>query len=1231
MALSWDQVRRGAVTGASALGRAVLNIPQGARAISDAVVTRTQQPEIDARNARQREADNALQRAIEQERKRGNTARVQKLQKLQGSGQTKIEDVVGGRPLTTPQEAGNFFGQAASLALGGRVAGGGSAAANTGARTINEANALIAARINSLTPIKRLLAWSALRGTQNAATQLPFDLLANPDDPKRALELAGGNLAGGALVNAVLSPRLLKAGGDEVVERLRLQRIAEELVPILDKNVPTNRIIGRTEGGGNIRSGMMENVEEGTAKELFDAAVGGNGARYITPVNPDAKVAVVTDAFKTGNRLSARVDDPAVAKQLKELRGKKDAKISLFGPEKPTPEVPELKTPNMERMALSEAGKDAITVASDNARPIVDPNRKKVKLAEVVAKSQEAGSDKVKARSREQTLELGATIQRNRNKITKLAEEQKANWEEGRNPESMLELTKRLQDDLLVAADQARLLGQRRIISNPSEASQMEQFIARVLKAGADVEAAAQAAAKVNFDDPIAAARFYRQFVKPTMANWLDTVRYNSMLSSPLTHVVNIASNITSAPVRALTKTVTGGVDFLGSIGGSPQEQFAGEGTAYLKGYLGSVKKAYTTMVEAMKRGPELTAETPDHAIPLAVDGNAGKVYGVLSTPMKLLEGMDQFFKTLSREGEGAALTYRKSKGVKVTNEAKLIEQGSNYGIFRTELGDADQGTVLRAIDSVANLVGQARQSDNPIVSTVARFTFPFLNTPTNILKQGIEYSPLGFTTAIGAKNVDEQLAKSIIGSTVFLGASGLAAAGRLTFGLPNSEKERDLWKKAGVQPYSMKIGSGENARWVSYNKLHPSLAFPLAMVAGFEDAKKKRRITDDDVTVALQTLGNTFEFLFDQSFMKSMGDFLDVAGGNEKAWARVGSNYLQQVVPGRALGGWMARMFDEYERTTSPDAGFWQKQYELLSQNVPGLRGFTPARIAPDGTPIPAQNPFLNNVSPLKFTTENPEGKQALEEYQAESQVNRNVDAIREQVRNEVEGDLMRSATGAQAAETAPLQGVEERNGLFVYRASDGAITVNKDRAKVEDAAARDQVRSTGKNVEIGDFVYRLKDGEVQKVDLKKVQESVDKKARTEAVSAAKKAGDYNTWKKYKEEDYTALEEKLAGLDERLDAAAIIDTKKAMQAILNEVLPYERGEKKFKAAGSSKKKTKKAPKRAAITTRRPRPKAAPKVKLAKVAALPRISTPRVSVPNLSVNKKKAAKVKKVR
>lgn len=459
------------------------------------------------------------------------------------------------------------------------------------------------------------------------------------------------------------------------------------------------------------------------------------------------------------------------------------------------------------------------------------------------------------------------------------------------------------------------------------------------------------------------------------------------MLSSPLTHITNIVSNVGQTLVVApLEKLTLGGVDFLQSVAtGKGRKYLAGEALPYLEGYFKNIGEGFKRFAGVMK-GERAFTNLDVKRLPVATKGAKGVAEKVLSYPMRLLEGADQFFTALTQGAEEAGMAYRASKGIKVANiEAKAAEK-AQYRLFRQGLFNENQGAVLDAIDTVTNKLLQARNSKNPIVSTISKFTIPFIQTPTNIFKQGLEYSPLGFTTAIGAKNKTEQIAKAILGSAIFAGGATLLASGRITGQEPIDTTNKQLWRQAGKQPYSIKFGD----KWVSYQKLPPAFSFPLSMVAILNDLNENKKIDDTFLSLALRGISKNFQFLSDQSYAKSIGDFMSAAQGEQYSFERLLSNYPTQLIPFRALTGWMARLSDQSQREVDGE-GFIEKQMQLLMMNYPGLIQKTPARLDKEGQPIPNQNRFWNALSPVRIQSENKKFADFLEsntKFKKETQI---------------------------------------------------------------------------------------------------------------------------------------------------------------------------------------------------------------------------------------------------
>jgi hypothetical protein len=234
-----------------------------------------------------------------------------------------------------------------------------------------------------------------------------------------------------------------------------------------------------------------------------------------------------------------------------------------------------------------------------------------------------------------------------------------------------------------------------------------------------------------------------------------------------------------------------------------------------------------------------------------------------------------------------------------------------------------------------------------------------------NLLKQMVEYSPAGFATLRGAQNKTEQLSKAIMGTASALGASTLLASNRLTWTEPTDQNRKNEWRSAGMQPYSVRIGD----KWYSYQKLPPMLAFNLALVAGLDDALKKKSIDENQAQAVLTAFGNIYRFTVDQSYMKSIGDLVAAASGDEDATAKLVSGYPQQLIPYRALSGWVARVIDTVQRRPNPDDPFWNKQLQYLMMQIPGLSKKVPARTDQYGAPLKIQHPYINAINPVRIS----------------------------------------------------------------------------------------------------------------------------------------------------------------------------------------------------------------------------------------------------------------------
>lgn len=614
---------------------------------------------------------------------------------------------------------------------------------------------------------------------------------------------------------------------------------------------------------------------------------------------------------------------------------------------------------NLSKINVSPEAKTIIQQTVDEVKPFIEKKiGKKLSNDEVVKQAEQSSKVLSRTIGRDETLNWQAQMLKARQELARASET-------GAIDENYI---KNLITIKTQGTDIARKLQSLSIKADPLEATAKQAILEAVLKTNASVDDILEASKGIDFNDLKQATEFYRKFIKPTTGEWLDLVRYNSMLSSPKTHIINTFSNLLNTTLVApIEKSLTGGLDFLGSkFTGKDRAYFAGEGASYLKNYFTNVKDATERFAGVMK-GSKAYTNLDTRFIPVATKGVKGKIATTLSYPTKLLEATDQFFTALVEGAEKGALNYRAGKGVKVGNIASQAQKSASYRLYRQKPVADQEGNLLQAIDQFTVMVQGLRNNKNPIVATVSKFTVPFIQTPMNIFKQGIEYSPAGFATLAGSKNKTEQLSKAIIGSSIFAGAATLLASNRLTFGEPIDPTGKTQFRTAGMQPYSVKIGD----KWVSYQKLPPGISFPLAMTAGINDAIKNKKIDDGTADLILSSVAKWGTFLADQSYAKSIGDILSAAKGGEAGIANVASNYAQQLIPYRALGGWLAKLTDDTQRKVDSKADFIDKQVQLLMMNIPGLSKQVPARLDSEGNPLKAPNNILNAFNPIQTSTQ--------------------------------------------------------------------------------------------------------------------------------------------------------------------------------------------------------------------------------------------------------------------
>jgi hypothetical protein len=439
------------------------------------------------------------------------------------------------------------------------------------------------------------------------------------------------------------------------------------------------------------------------------------------------------------------------------------------------------------------------------------------------------------------------------------------------------------------------------------------------------------------------------------------------LLTAPTTTAGNLLGNTTEALTRnAWANPVATGSDILMSLitgkrtktmaGGLGEG--AGEGIDKLKTYL---KTGYDERTPGDKFDVR-EVNYGDSAIGKGAKGYTEAVY-------RMMSAADQPFYYAARK---AAL--------KDIAKAEAINRGlkgaERDNFMRQFVADPPASAVDTAMESAKSAVYQNKTGLGELVSggkqrlrqysptggAVADFVVPFTQVPASVAMRIVDRMGGGvakelWKLAPGTKGkFDQRAMAEAIGNGTFgpamltVGAE-LAKQGNLTFGYPEDQKEQELWRMEGKQPYSVKLGD----RWYSLNYMQP---FGTILAMGGQ-GKKTLDEGADIASVISQGAATAGQSIMNQSFLKGVSGILDAIDDPKRYAENLWENTAGSVVPNIIRSA--TRSADPLQRDSAGPL-------EGLMTGIPGLRDKLPAKTDSFGRPLEAKDNFINQfANPLR------------------------------------------------------------------------------------------------------------------------------------------------------------------------------------------------------------------------------------------------------------------------
>ena len=427
------------------------------------------------------------------------------------------------------------------------------------------------------------------------------------------------------------------------------------------------------------------------------------------------------------------------------------------------------------------------------------------------------------------------------------------------------------------------------------------------------------------------------QQVNKNLIGKIDSWRYFSMLGNPKTHIRNMVGNFLMGKAQDTKNKVAGVIE--GTVAKFNTDM---ERTHTIKISNKEVLKFAKNDIKNVSDRLGLNDNKYNPKSRLENSMRTFKSNAMENTLGRLFKWNDNLLE--AEDGLGLKSGYKKALSEYIT--ANKIDINN---ITDTQLSKARNYAIQQAQERTfhqANTIASAINSffgKNKGTKAIGDAILPFVKTPANVAKTGIEYSPAGLAKSIvydsvqlrkGKININQyidNISKGLTGSGITVLGFALAKSGMLKASGSDDDKKEKFDEQSGKQAYSMQIG--DNTYTIDW--LAP-VGIPLMVGAEIYEGlsqktneNKTKSNDDNDVTkqfwdraeVLANSLSNTLDPMVEMSMISGLTSAVkSFAQGDTQALGSMLTNgaksYVNQFVP--TLLGQVAKTIDTVERDTT-------------------------------------------------------------------------------------------------------------------------------------------------------------------------------------------------------------------------------------------------------------------------------------------------------------------------
>lgn len=504
----------------------------------------------------------------------------------------------------------------------------------------------------------------------------------------------------------------------------------------------------------------------------------------------------------------------------------------------------------------------------------------------------------------------------------------------------------------------------------------MAAFLKEAKRAGLDpMKLAAEFATKTTPQEKL---EFIQGLRKTKAYDWASGVFYSNILSGPRTHIRNIVGNFSNAVFRSVAHTAAVPVDMTrAALPGRTREVFAGEVGARAQGLAVGIKQGIDDAWHALREGfTRNQLETFD----VARKELPGKGANPLNWTGRALEAMDQFFYSVNYKSDLYARLY--AKGHKEGLRGKALDtQIAKWALDPPkDVKVASHREALRSVykEDGGKWVEAAMTAKNKVKAL--NFVIPFARTPGNIIRQGIEATPLAAMTKqtrdalkAGGREGSEAVARMATGTAALAGLAWWAGMDNISGSGPSKPAERAALMEDGWLPNAVRFEIGGKPTWIEFSYFTQPLSTALFALANAKD-KWQQGEEFDPMKVAVSSASA----VMDQSFLSGASDLNNALSDPDRYFNQFLERQVQGWVPFSGAARNVAQAIDPVVREPKGIAESAQAIIPVASKSLdpkigrlgqtieraggPAVRVLSPANVGRGGDdPIIAELNRLN------------------------------------------------------------------------------------------------------------------------------------------------------------------------------------------------------------------------------------------------------------------------------